>query len=383
MKNNSRNYLKHPRIYISILLIILSFISLFTYWSHRPNEYHTLSRFPVESWEVVNDGMHNAFTDLIYWNNKFFLVYTKSSFHAGSNKSCLIIESSSDARNWTRLARLTGDGDDIRDPKFAIIKDKLFIYALKNAKVFAFPTETFYSISNDGLTWSGFKSIGYRGYLFWRPKTSDNIDWFVAAYWYKMGKSILLKSQDGINWSYSGPIYSGKNAGETDIVFCRPDSDRDGTVPMIASVRSEFGDCYLKNPEGSTMILSSYSPYHNWTHLTNSNQRLDGPCLFIINKRVYAIGRYQPFLGGICKYLGGLFSQKRTAIYLVSANGLSYIAELPSSGDTSYAGSVVVEDYLYISYYTSDINKDYPWIMGLFCSSSVRMARVKVKDLEK
>jgi hypothetical protein len=43
---------------------------------------------------------------------------------------------------------------------------------------------------------------------------------------------------------------------------------------------------------------------------------------------------------------------------------------------------VVVGDWAYISYYTSPIDHDYSWILGMITPSAVRMAKVDLLALE-
>jgi len=62
-----------------------------------PTKYQSLS---IESWSVVNNGKHNAFTDLIYWKGEFYLTYRIADFHSGSIKSKIVIMSSPDAKKW-------------------------------------------------------------------------------------------------------------------------------------------------------------------------------------------------------------------------------------------------------------------------------------------
>ena len=64
-------------------------------------------------------------------------------------------------------------------------------------------------------------------------------------------------------------------------------------------------------------------------------------------------------------------------------DGLAYLTDLPSAGDTSYSGLVVIGDTAYISYYTSPINHDFAWILGMLSPSQVRMAKVDLKVLEE
>ena len=56
-------------------------------------------------------------------------------------------------------------------------------------------------------------------------------------------------------------------------------------------------------------------------------------------------------------------------------------AHTPSSGDTSYAGVVLRGDDLYVDYYTSRIDRDWPWLLAMFLPTDIRMARVPVAVL--
>jgi len=109
---------------------------------------------------------------------------------------------------------------------------------------------------------------------------------------------------------------------------------------------------------------------------------LDGPNLFSWNGRVYALGRYQPEVRAPFKLQGSAFTRKRTALFAVNEDGLFYLSDLPSSGDTAYAGAVVREDVLYACYYTSDIRRDPVWIIGMLDPSSIRMARIPLPAVE-
>lgn len=75
--------------------------------------------------------------------------------------------------------------------------------------------------------------------------------------------------------------------------------------------------------------------------------------------------------------------RKRTSLYLVLPDRLVFLSDLPSNGDTSYAGIVVEDGVLSISYYTSPPGRDYFWLLGMVSDSSIEMARIKVEDLER
>ena len=369
------------QILVAILLVV---ILLFGYWYFRPNRAQVNQEVVVETWDIANDGSHNSNTDMIEWQGQFYLSYVSSPYHFGNDASVMHIKRSSDlGRTWEELSTFNPENDDIRDPKFAVIGERLFLYALKNDSFVAEPYITVYSYTEDGETWTQFETIPeLDGWLFWRPKTQDDETFYNAAYWWEHGKSVLLNTSDGINWKIVSVINEGERNDETEIEFL-PDSR------ILATARLEYAyyaDGAFGDKRGATLITVSESPYENWTELTQSLvTRLDGPYLFSYHGRIYAVGRYQPYLGksGPLTDQGSIFSRKRTALYEVRLDGLLYLTDLPSAGDTSYEGVILDGDTAYISYYTSPIKKDYSWILGMLSPSQVRMAKVDLQALEE
>jgi hypothetical protein len=211
--------------------------------------------------------------------------------------------------------------------------------------------------------------------LFWKPKTLDHKTYYAAAYWWEHGKSALFSTQDGILWTRLSEIYKGDRNDETDIEFL-PDGR------MLAIARLEFSDSIFGHPDCCTLIATSQPPYHTWQGQAKSRvTRLDGPCLFRYNYRMYAVGRYQPVLRGPFSNMGSVFARKRTALFEVREDGLVRLSDLPSAGDTAYAGVVVQGDELFVSYYTSDIRRDFVWVAGMLSPSDIRMARISLPAL--
>ena len=80
--------------------------------------------------------------------------------------------------------------------------------------------------------------------------------------------------------------------------------------------------------------------------------------------------------------MGSVLSRKRTALFRVDDDRLTWLSDLPSAGDTSCAGTVIRGDFLYVSYYTSDIRRDVPWLLGMVLPSDIRIARIPLAALE-
>jgi hypothetical protein len=131
------------------------------------------------------------------------------------------------------------------------------------------------------------------------------------------------------------------------------------------------------------LISISTPDYSEWhTQVKSQVTRLDGPCLFSWNQRIYAVGRYQPEVSGPFMWHGSVFARKRTSLFEVRPDGLVYISDMPSAGDTSYVGVVVRENIVYACYYTSPIQLDYFWIIGMLEPSAIYLTRFDMNRLE-
>lgn len=373
--------LKSLGIALGILLLALAF--LLGYWGLRPNRAQVDPEVVLETWNVTDDDLHNSNTDLIRWHDQFYIAYVSSPYHFASDASILHIQRSGDfGRTWGEMATFNPPGEDIRDPKFAVIGERLFLYALKNTNFIAEPYVSVYAYTTDGATWTAFETIpDLDGWLFWRPKTRDGITFYNAAYWYEHGTSLLIRSTNGIHWEKVAAIYQGGRNDETEIEFLP-----DGRV--LATARLEYGektDAIFGDIKGATLISVAEPPYTVWTEQVQSLvTRLDGPYLFTYHGRTYAIGRYQPDLGqsGPLTAQGSALARKRTALFEVREDGLAYLTDLPSAGDTSYVGLIVDGDVAYASYYTSRVDRDYPWILGMLSPSSVMLSKLDLPALE-
>ena len=342
----------------------------------RPNRAEVDPRLRLEHWDAVADGLHNSNTDLILWQGDFLLVHDARPYHFGSPEARLVLRRSRDGRHWEELARFQVPGKDVRDPKLAVIGGRLHLFALPNSGRMATPEGTVLATSGDGVTWTPLTPIEPAGWLFWRPKSNDGgRTWYVPAYWKDHGKSILLRSTDGTHWEQVSVIQEGNGNDETDIAFL-PDGR------LLATTRLEVTpDTVLGNYDGRTGIHVAEPPYTAWTAHESRLTRLDGPNLFSLDGQIFAVARYQPAPNGFLTRMGGVLSRKRTAIYRVEPDRLVRLSDLPSSADTSYAGVVVRDGFLWVDWYTSRVDRDWPWILGMALRTDIKMARIPLDVL--
>jgi hypothetical protein len=366
--------LRRPR--RSVPLFVLLVVALGAAWPWlRPNRAQIDPALALESWAIVADGEHNSNTDLIWWRDAFLLVHAASPYHLGTPRSRLLVKRSPDGRSFETLARLQVPGQDIRDPKLALIGGQLLLYALPNDSLYATPEGTLVASSEDAVVWTPLEPVGPPGWLFWRPKTLDGKTWYVAAYWHAHGASVLLRSQDGRSWEQVSVIHEGEANDETAIEFL-PDGR------LLATARLEVEPDTLRgNADASTLIAVAEPPYTRWSKTRSRVTRLDGPVLFRHAGRIYAVARFQPGARGPLTRLGSVFARKRTSLFRVEPERLSWLSDLPSAGDTAYAGAVLRDGWLWTEYYTSRIDRDYPWLLGMFLPTELRMARLRLDAL--
>lgn len=378
-----------PAVGLLLIALAVPFAALaqaLVWWRLRPNASRLEPSLAIETWDVVSDDMHNSNTDLIHWRDHFYLVHAVSPYHFSNTGCHLKLLRSPNGRAWEPLAVIGSPGEDIRDPKLAAIGDRLFLYALVNRSFDPEPYATVYTWSEDeGRTWAPPERLGHEGWLFWKPKTRDGITWYAAAYWHAHGKSALFATENGVDWRPVAPIHTGgERNDETDVEFLA-----DGTLLSTARLEGNFHEweygMIFGDPTGGTLIACAEPPYTAFSTLAKTGlTRLDGPALFGWQGKVYAVGRYQPELSQPFKRQGSIFARKRTSIFRVDGApnpGLTWITDVPSAGDTAYAGVALHAGDLYFSYYTSPIDRDYPWVVGMFNPTAIRMAKVSLERL--
>jgi hypothetical protein len=308
---------------------------------------------------------------------RYWLAFVSSPFHFGSTESRLHLRvADSPLGPWTDVTSFKAPGDDIRDPKLAVIGGRLFLYALENRDFKAEPYRTVFSSSADGTAWDEFRSLpGLDGWLLWRTLEVKS-EAYATAYWWEHGRAVLLRSPDGVRWSIVSTINEGERNDETEAVLL-PDGRLRATARL--EYDESWADGAFGDPRGSTLICESLPPYDSWKQLAESRlTRLDGPALFTWRGRTFAVGRYQDGTAWPAPQ-GSCLARKRTSLFEIRADGLVRITDFPSSGDTSYGGVVVEGDSAWATYYSSPPAKDWAWILGMFSPTAVRIAKIDLK----
>lgn len=346
---------------------IIACLALLVYIFRSRNRSVIAPELALKTSLILHDGKHNGFPDMIHWQGNFYLAFRAARRHIDRNSSIKILRSS-DAEHWQLVAQMDVANEDVRDPKFAAIDGRLFLYALKVKRLRDMPYTTIFSTSEDGISWGQWQDVSPANWVFWRPKTDDGQRWYVAADDRKRKRSALFSSTDGITWDRVSTIYSGEFNAEIELSFL---ANKD----MVCTVRVEGVE-----GDPKTMIGQAAHPYETWTLTSSRVTRLDGACSFTHRDQVLSAGRFEP--GPLSATMGHLLNRKRTSLFLVRPHEIVWLSDLPSSGDTGYASALVLGDRAFIVYYTSDPRKDDPWLLGQFKPTQLWLAQVDLEQLE-
>ena len=298
--------------------------------------------------KIWDQGGHNAFTDLIRFQGRWFCSFREARGHVkGDGKIRVIV--SDDADTWSSAALLAEEGVDLRDPKLSVTpKDQLMVVA--GGSVYRggdlVGRRPRVALSEDGTTWTPTQRVCSEGEWLWRVTWHKGRAYGVAysgPVEQKDDWTLELKtSEDGLRYEPVARLAMTGRANETTLRFLADDR-------MVALVRREGEDTHA-------CIGVSAPPYTEWSwHETV--HRIGGPNFIVLpDGAMWAGGRHYP---------GGA----KTVLARMTLESYEPVLTLPSGGDTSYPGFVWHEGLLRMSYYASHEGK-----------TSVYLATIKLPE---
>jgi hypothetical protein len=311
----------------------------------------------VEVKKIWDQGKHNAFTDLLRWNDRWWCTFREADDHVGGDGAIRIL-TSTDGAKWESAALLTEKGIDLRDPKFSVMPSgKLMlncggsVYEGKTLK----GKQSRVLFSSDGRTWTAPQRILSEGEWCWRVTWHAGVA-YAAVYRAPTASSVsgpewqlaIYRGTDGVKWEVLKEMEVAGRPNETTLRF-EPNGE------MIAMVRREAAD---------TMgyIGRASPPYTKWTWQV-SNHRLGGPNFIRLPSGAW--------LAGTRDYTNlkqGTNAGAKTILAELEKDGrITRLATFPSGGDNSYPGLVWHDGLLWMSYYSSHEGK-----------TSIYLAQVKL-----
>ena len=288
---------------------------------------------------------HNAFTDMIRFQDRIFLSFRKSEIgHGVYPDSEIIIKASDDeGKTWKEVHRFSVPDRDVRDPHFLIFEDQLFVYSgtwdarplIKNK--FELNDHVGVGVATeDGKTWTEPKMLeGSHGHYVWRAVAkgdtaylcSRRVKNFVRTTTRPqrdhLTEQALLVSDDGWVWKYHAlvqPNYGNETAYHL---------KEDGSMLGIA-----------RSGRGPAQLVRSKPPFTKFTRLA-LDRPLGGPLLKRWNEHYLVGGR------------NTLYGKRECGLYWLADDQLFPALTLPGGGDCSYPGFVEIsESRALVSYYS-------------------------------
>jgi sucrose-6-phosphate hydrolase SacC (GH32 family) len=274
-------------------------------------------------------------------------------------------------------------GRDLRDPAFYVAGDTLMIKALTRLPVDSsrdsgVHSQTVLASSKDGVTWSAFESAAPETYSFWRPKEHAGT-YYAGAYEDGDASLTLFTSPDGRAWTKGATIYdvAADTPLEPELVFMP-------SGKLLAFFRMDGTDAELLGSEGRlrTGVCWADAPYTKFdcpaSHVL-SPYRLDGPVSFFWQSRLFVVAR---------KHLQDTTGRKRTALFELTGDfaggplAIKEWGELPSAGDTAYAGVAMLDDHrALLHWYAGDLERDEAWVLAMFNITDIWRATLDLSKL--
>ncbi|MCB1119642.1 MAG: exo-alpha-sialidase [Chlamydiia bacterium] len=290
--------------------------------------------------KISDKAPHNAFTDLIRFQDRWFVIFREADLHAKGSLGALRLLSSSDGAEWKSIAHLTHPEWDLRDPKLSLRPDgKLLLTAgatiWEDEETIA-TQQSIATLSLDGSAWEPFqRTLPPHEWLWkvtWHQGTAYGVAYnIVDEEWV----TSLWTSQNGLQWKKITTFDIPNRPNETALAFA-PDNT------LYALVRRNA------KPARLAYFGTSSPPYTTW-EWTETKEPLNCPALLCLEGMLFTAGR----LLAVTPY--GIFAQ--TLFGQLENVCLSSPLFLPSRGDCGYPGLLFHNNTFWLSYYSSHEGK--------------------------
>ena len=316
--------------------------------------------------KIWDAGVHNAFTDLMRWEDRWLCVFREGEDHESPDGAVRVI-ASADGRQWESVSLIRlgakefndlkpevaagGSYMDLRDPKICVAPDGRLML---NAGLDYNDSDDLHSLvwySDDGANWGQPVLVGEHQYWLWR------MSWHKGRV-YAVGR----KKHERI------PRFYGSSDGHCFEALVKDEEFFPHVPgPSEATIRFQADDtgwCLLRLNEGVKTtpgyIGRARPPYTQW-EWKNLGVEIGGPNMIELpdGKFVAAVRLYA--------------EENRTSVCWLDpeAGEITEALALPSGGDTSYPGMVLHDGVLWVSYYSGH--------EGKVC---IYLAQVELEELE-
>ena len=296
----------------------------------------------LEVRRIWNDAPHNAFTDLVRHQDRWWCVFREGVAHVSPDGALRII-TSADGKEWESAALITKSGEDLRDAKLTITPAGQFMLSGAGAlhKPEPHTHQSYAWFSDDGRTWSEAVAIGDPDYWLWRVTWNKNTCYGIGYETKKSQNLRLYRSDDGRHFTtLVENLFDEVYPNESSIVFLPDDTAL----------------CLLRRDPANGLLGRATPPYKEW-QWQDVGQQIGGPHMIRLpdGRLIAAVRLYD--------------KNVRTALGWIDekTGKFTEALALPSGGDSSYPGLVWHDDVLWVSYYSSHEDR-----------TSIYLAKVKV-----
>lgn len=310
---------------------------------------------------VVRDGMHNAFTDLQYWQGAYWVGYRKGAGHVSMDARA-VVALSHDRNRFTQIATSRVKGD-VRDPKLLPISDdRMAMYYPswtegagtveqgQNMRSYK-PIQQYITFSSNGHDWETPLPILEKNMWLWRIRyhagkyfgliqnLSDSWNGDIKPHQLE-----LAVSDDLLSWTKIARVGDGLN--ESDIYW-----REDGEAWIVSrTVKGAY-----------SIFAAAQDPYTEW-ETTDLIPMVHAPAILEHAGSLYVAGRSNPSSENIpdAPYAGSSLS-----IWHLTRKNLEPVLRIPAFGDCSYPGFIKdPEGRICLSYYSQ-----HAYMLGVYAST--------------
>jgi hypothetical protein len=307
----------------------------------------------VSAERIWDQAPHNAFTDLVRYQDQWFCTFREGDAHVGGDGKIRVL-TSADGDKWTSAALLAEVGIDLRDPKLSLTVDNQLML-VAGGSVYGGTTtlkamQPRVSFSFDGRTWTTPRRVLEEGHWLWRVTWHEGRAYGVS---YRVPKPYGADAKPAADWEVT-LVASDDGVHFTPITRLDvPGKPNETTLRVLAN-----GDmlALMRRDGGNTMGwigLSRPPLYRQWTW-KETKLRLGGPeFIELPDRSLWAATR---------EYAGVLSKESdpkgaSTVLAHLTRESIEPLLRLPSGGDTSYPGLVWHDNLLWMSYYSSHEGK--------------------------
>jgi len=331
--------------------------------------------------------------DVVHYRDYFYIAFRTAPTHFASEKTRLVILRSADRLSWEKAGEFQL-GCDLREPRFLVFQDTLFLYYYQGGThPLKFEPQQIYVttyIEEEG--WTEPAPVYKPGYVVWRLRNFGDTAYMSVYYGAGLyttgdrpGDLRLLVSRNGCTWQpiSENPQVDRVSAEEGEFCF-----DAEGN--LYATVRLETG--------GALVCHASKYDLSRWT-CTHTDEKYDSALMFRHGVEFYVIARRNvagPFASGadwlpkawqrgwwMLRYS---LTRKRTTLYRLDTTKMALlpVLDFPSKGDTAFAGIVELDEnsYWLANYSCSLDGPDWPWIIGQIAGTTIYDTQLHFEEKE-